>query len=301
MSKRFWRNALILILGLLAMEIALRLVGFGKIPCYYKSLDYEYALKPNQEMTRFGSYIYINSQGMRSDELRTDAIKILKFGDSVLNGGVAADQSELTSTLLEKNLNRDGSDYQVLNVSAGSWGPDNAFAWMQKHGDFDASIIVLLFSSHDWQDQMSFEDKVGNTPYYLEENPALAITDAFYWAYTRMFDTVNWNELGVLKGSKPNNYEHNLGWDDFVNYTSSHNIPLLVYHHADRSELENQSFSEMGLQLQAFLNQNEIPVISGLEAGFEPDDYHDGIHPKPASLAKIERAILPEIHKLLGK
>src|SRR5690554_1314062 len=178
MSKRFWRNVILGILSLLAIEVALRLLGFGEIPCYYQSLDYEYALKPNQDMTRFGNYIYINSEGMRSDELRPDAIRILKFGDSVLNGGVGTDQSELTSTLLEEDLNMDGSNYQVLNVSAGSWGPDNAFSWMEKHGDYQAAAIVLLFSSHDWQDQMTFQNVVGNTPFYPQKNPQLAITDA---------------------------------------------------------------------------------------------------------------------------
>lgn len=300
MSKQFWRNILIIILGLLAMEIALRIVGFGKIPCYYKSLKYEYALKPNQEMTRFGNYIYINSQGMRSDELRPGAEKILKFGDSVLNGGVATDQSELTSTLLENDLNDTGSDYQVLNVSAGSWGPDNAFAWMQEHGNYDASAIVLLFSSHDWQDQMSFQNVVGNTPYYPEKNPTLAIVDAVYWTYTRLFDTVDWDNLGTVKGGLPARNAHDNGWDDFVAYTSKHQIPLLVYHHADRNELKNQSFSEMGLHLEAFLKQNNVTVISGLDSGLVLDDYRDEIHPKPSGLAKIEKAILPELKKILN-
>ncbi len=300
MSKRFWRKIIIVILSLLAIEIALRLVGFGEIPRYDVSLNYEYALKPNQEMTRFGNYIYINSEGMRSDELRPNAIKILKFGDSVLNGGVATDQSELTSTLLEKDLNSDGSDYQVLNISAGSWGPDNAFAWMKQHGDYQAAAIVLLFSSHDWQDQMTFQNVVGNTPYYPEKNPSLAISDAIYWAYTRIFDTVDWDNLQIVKGGKPNKYEHDRGWDDFVSYASTHNIPLLVYHHADKNEFKNQTFSEMGMQLEDFLEQNDIAVISGLDSGFELDDYRDDIHPKPSGLAKIEKAILPEMRKILN-
>src|SRR5690554_6449125 len=160
MKKKFWYKVAVSILFLVVLEIALRLIGFGQIPTYYVSLDYEYAMKPNQDLKRFGNRIFINSHGMRSGELRSNSIKILKFGDSVLNGGVASDQSEITSTLLELDLNEVSSlpgDYQVLNVSAGSWGPDNAYAWMTKHGDFNAEVIVLLFSSHDWQDQMSFQ------------------------------------------------------------------------------------------------------------------------------------------------
>ena len=284
------------------MEIALRLVGFGQIPTYYVSLDYEYAMNPNQDLKRFGNRIFINSLGMRSEELRPDAVKILKFGDSVLNGGVASDQSELTSFLLEADLNSNrllSKDYQVLNVSAGSWGPDNAYAWMEKHGDFNAKAIVLLFSSHDWQDQMSYVNVVGNIPFYPDKNPTLAIIDALYWTYTRIFDTVDWNNLGVVKGGVANDYDHNIGWDNFLAYADEKDIPLLVYHHADKEECENKKFNPMGQELESFLKEHGVHVISGLNATLELSDYRDEIHPNAKGLLKIEQAIEPEVLKIL--
>jgi len=299
MSKPFLRNSLILLLCLLALELVLRLIGFGNIPVYYVSTKYEYALKPNQEMTRFGNYIYINSAGMRSDELRPNAAKILKFGDSVLNGGVITDQSELTSTLLEKFLNTDGADYQVLNVSAGSWGPDNAYRWMQEHGDYNAKAMILLFSSHDWQDQMEFVNVVGNTPYYPAKKPMLAITDAIYWSYSRVFKAVDWDSLGKIQGGKPIKNDHAMGWDNFVNYTDSLNIPLIVYHHADRSENEKGAYNKMGQELDQFLKDKNVTVVSGLNSGLVDNDYRDGIHPEPSGLKKIEKTIEPVVLKQL--
>lgn len=302
MKKKSWYKIAIGILFLVVLEIALRLIGFGQIPTYYVSLDYEYAMNPNQDIKRFGNRVFINSLGMRSEELRPDAIKILKFGDSVLNGGVATDQSELTSSLLESDLNSNpllSADYQVLNVSSGSWGPDNAYAWMEKHGDFNAKAIVLIFSSHDWQDQISFVNVVGNTPFYPNENPTLAIIDALHWAYTRIFNTVDWNNLGVVKGGIPNDYDHNIGWDKFFAFANEKDIPLLVYHHADRQECENKEYNRMGQELELFLKENGVHVISGFNAHLELSDYRDEIHPNAEGLLKIELAIKPEILKIL--
>lgn len=303
MKKKSWyKIAVGILLFLVALEIVLRLIGFGQILTYYVSLDYEYAMNPNQDLKRFGNHIFINSLGMRSEELRPETVKILKIGDSILNGGVATDQSELTSSLLEADLNSNQSlsaEYQVLNVSAGSWGPDNAYAWMETYGDFDAKIIVLMFSSHDWQDQMSFVNVVGNVPFYPDKNPTLAISDAVYWAYTRIFNTVDWNNLSVIKDGVPNDYDHNIGWGNFLAYANENDIPLLVYHHADKQECENNEYNEMGQKLESFLQENGVHVILGINAHLELSDYRDGIHPNTEGLLKIEQAIEPEVLKIL--
>lgn len=279
--------------------MVLRLIGFGHFPLYYVSSQYEYALKPNQEIKRFGNRIYINDQGMRSEELNPNSMKILKFGDSVLNGGVATDQSELTSTLLQEDLNLQGGNYQVLNVSAGSWGVSNAYAWLLEHGDYQAKAIVLLFSSHDWQDQMTFQNVVGEIPFYPSQNPTLAITDAVYWTYSRFFDSVEWNELGYSKDNRPPLKDHDYGWDNFIAYANENNIPLIVYHHANKKEIETGKWIDMGVELEDFLSQNHIKSISGLEAGFNLDDFRDDIHPNPSGLLKIEKAILPQLEIVL--
>ncbi len=300
MSKRFWRNFLIVILGLLVLEAALRFIGFGSIPLYYSSAQFEYALKPNQDINRFGNQIYINKEGMRSDELDANSNKILKFGDSVLNGGVAIDQSELASSILQADLNQEGGNYQVLNVSAGSWGAGNAYAWLMEHGDYRAKAIVLLFSSHDWQDQMTFQKVVGETPFYPDENPVLAITDAVSWTYSRFFNSVDWNELGYSKVDRPSLKDHDYGWNKFITYCAERDIPLLVYHHANKKESKTGEWSEMGVELERFLMENQVRTISGLNAGLEPIDYRDEIHPEPSGLLKIEKAILPEL-KIIQK
>lgn len=300
---RWWLKVLLYCSAvLLLLEGLLRFgLGFGSIPVYHSSAVYEYGLSPNQELTRFGKQYTINEAGMRSKALAKDEFRILKFGDSVLNGGVATDQSALASSTLESRLSTrfPEKSLRVLNVSAGSWGPDNAYSWMQAHGDFDARAIVLLFSSHDWQDQMSFQDVVGNVPFYPASQPIWAIGDAFSWLLSRYFTKVNWSTLPQIPGGQPKPRPHNSGWEAFAAYTDSAGIPLLVYHHPTRSEWEQGAWMPHGLALQAWLSQNNINAISGLSAGYTAEAYRDDIHPSDVGQRLIADVLEPHLQAII--
>lgn len=283
-------------------ELLLRFVfGFGNVPVYYSSPSYEYALQPSQEINRFGNKYQINSNGMRSENLRSGELRILKFGDSVLNGGITTDQNELASSILEYKLDPLIADrgVRVLNISAGSWGPDNAFAWMNEHGNFDAVGLVLLFSSHDWQDQMTFDNVVGTIPFYPAEKHTFAITDAAHWIYSRYFQKIAWNDLPKIENSTAEKHDFNPGWERFISYSRSEMIPLIVYHHANREEILRNEWTQDGKALQLFLKENKVSVVSGLESGFDAADFRDMIHPTPSGQEKIAKALEPELRELI--
>ncbi len=300
---RWWLKALLYsCTALILLEGVLRFgLGFGSIPVYHTSAVYEYGLSPNQELTRFGKHFKINAAGMRSEALGEGEFRILKFGDSVLNGGVATDQPMLASSILESRLSATFPEkgLRVLNVSAGSWGPDNAYAWMQTHGDFHARAIVLLFSSHDWQDQMSFQNVVGNVPFYPASQPTWAIGDAITWLLSRHFTRVDWGALPQIPGGQPNPGPHNSGWEAFAAYADSVGIPLLVYHHPARGEWEQGAWMPNGLALQAWLNQNSINTISGLSAGYTAEAYRDDIHPSDVGQRIIADALEQHLQAII--
>lgn len=300
---RFWFKLLaISLLVLVLLEVFLRLIfGFGEIPVYYKSSDYEYALAANQDINRFGNSYYINASGMRSAELGEGEFRILKFGDSILNGGIATDQDELASSVLEARMNipERPEHLRILNVSAGSWGPDNAFTWMQEHGDFDAKIIVLLFSSHDWQDQMSFQDVVGRISFYPEHQPYTAISDAIRWIFSRYVEHINWNALPKTKRISGETHPYNPGWEAFITYTNENDIPFLVYHHATAEEVLSGKWDEKGKALENFLSEQGAQVVSGLDANFTADDFRDALHPNTSGQQKIADALEPVLNELL--
>ncbi len=45
----------------------------------------------------------------------------------------------------------------VGNISAGSWGPGNWLAYAEEYGFFDADVIVLVISSHDIEDNPTYQ------------------------------------------------------------------------------------------------------------------------------------------------
>ena len=147
MNRRFWLRLGIFVGSFLLVELFFRLIGFGTRPLYQESLDYEYALISNQKVKRLNVEFTTNSLGMRSRELDSKSKLILGFGDSVINGGMAISQEELASSIIDSALTASGSEYQFANVSAGSWGVSNAFAWLMSKELNDPEIIVLLFSA----------------------------------------------------------------------------------------------------------------------------------------------------------
>ena len=176
------KTALAVLLFIIITELILRYVfGFCNAPLYLEDPDFEYIYAPNQSHFRFRNVVRTNEESMRSDSISaSDTTVILLIGDSVINGGNPTDHNELASTILEKNLTEKlGRKIRVLNISAGSWGPDNAFAFLKKKGTFNADMICLVASSHDAYDNMSFNKIVGIFPNYPNKQYKIAIYE-FY-------------------------------------------------------------------------------------------------------------------------
>lgn len=126
---------------------------------------------PNQDGYRFGNHYHYNSYSQRSEEPDTTKQIVLGLGDSVIFGGVQTDQDSLATTRFTQE-----TGIQMLNISAGSWGPDNCAAYLKEKGLFHAKAMFLLVSSHDAHDNMTFEPVVGVHPSYLDKQYKLA-----YW------------------------------------------------------------------------------------------------------------------------
>ena len=143
----------------------------------------EYIPAPNQHSVRFGNKIAYNEYSMRSLPIDADdRCIVLGFGDSVLNGGTLTDQDSIATTIVEKQLQRTNESIRFLNISAGSWGPDNCAAYLNKFGSFNAKMIILFVSSHDAYDNMTFEKTVGVHKSYPKEQYHLAFLN--FWKGT---------------------------------------------------------------------------------------------------------------------
>ncbi|MDP5338817.1 MAG: SGNH/GDSL hydrolase family protein [Nodularia sp. (in: cyanobacteria)] len=184
--------ALIIFLAVVGLfvvvEVGLRsLLGFGNPLIYIGDPQIGYLLAPNQRTRRFGNRIAINQYSMRSPPVEkipaASTLRVLIIGDSIANGGWWTDQDQTISNLIslalkEKNL----SNYQeieVLNASANSWGPRNELAYLQRFGNFQAEVVVLLINTDDLFANAPTSLPVGRDRNYPDKKPPLALAEVW--------------------------------------------------------------------------------------------------------------------------
>lgn len=188
----------LVILGILSafillVEIALKVIfGFGNPLIYIADDQIGYLLAPNQKTRRYSNTIEINQYSMRSAAVQLNRpdgmLRILLLGDSIANGGWWTDQNQTISQQIADQLaaNLHKQQYltfyqkiEVLNASANSWGPRNELAYLQKFGDFDAQIIVLLINTDDLFAPAPTSLPVGRDRNYPNRQPLSALGELF--------------------------------------------------------------------------------------------------------------------------
>ena len=269
-----------------SIELFLRhYFGFCDALLYQSNDKYEYIAQPNQDRYRFGAHILYNSYSQRNEEPDSTKIKILGLGDSVLFGGTWMDQDSLATTLFSQE-----TGMQMLNISAGSWGPDNCTAYLKEKGTFDAHAMILVCSSHDAYDVMSFFPVVGNFPTYPDKQYSLAICELIdryviprgkmiFAKYSAKLDP----DAAVVKAAQHNSVAKksqifNSGFDQLKMIADSLRIPFGIYLHAEIGELQRGAYNDMGQQICQWAETNQIPLMKGLKNGETAEMYKDIIH-----------------------
>ena len=286
---------------IVVVEVFMRLYfGFCDTVLMQSSPDYEYIAQPNQKRFRFRNHISYNNNSMRSKEVNQKAVKILGFGDSVINGGVQTDNDSLATTILSDALTVNYQrEIQFLNISAGSWGPDNCYAYMEKNGDFGAKAIFLFFSSHDAYDNMNFDPILD-----LQKSfPSKQYISAIYelcdrYLIPKLINKISsskTNDLGINKKSEESRF--NTGFKSFLDYSKKNNIPLVIYLHADKKEYQAGAYNEQGNEIIEFAQKNKVPIILDLENNLGISDFRDGIHINSQGQKRLANTILKYIHQ----
>lgn len=309
MKRRIYITIACFIFILFILEFILRFkFGFCDALLYQSSDKYEYIAQPNQDRYRFGAHILINSHSQRSEEPDTTKMKILGLGDSVLFGGTWMDQDSLATTLFSQK-----SGMQMLNISAGSWGPDNCAAYLKEKGTFDAQAMVLVCSSHDAYDVMSFAPVVGIYPTYPNRQYSLAIWELIdryliprgkilFTKYSAKLDpdaaVVNATQHTSVAKKSPIS---NPGFDQLKAIADSLHIPFGIYLHAETGELQQGSYNEMGKQICQWAETNKVPLMKGLENGEKPEMYKDIIHLNEKGQRHLASCLEQLVNKLLPK
>jgi hypothetical protein len=276
--------------------------GFGEMSILFQEdAVSEYIAQPNQNKRRFGNKVIYNQFSMRSDPVtQDDKCVILGFGDSVFNGGTLTDQDSLATTIVENDLQKKKKGVRFLNVSAGSWGPDNCAGYLNKYGSFNAKMIILFVSSHDAHDNMTFEKVVGIHQSYPKEAYSFAIQEVIVryitpWIVNLIDPTKMVDDLMINK----NGNGFNSGFEFFKNFTQKNNIPFLVCLHAESEEIRAGNFNAQGKEILQYCALNNIKVISGLEIGEELNEFVDHIHINEKGQKRWAKVLYREIDETI--
>lgn len=277
-TKSKKKMTLYIMIFLIVFELILRFgFGFCDAPLFLKSEKYEYIYAPNQHRFRFGKEIYYNEYSMRSEAIDSTKIHVLGLGDSVINGGVQTDQSTLATNLVSSKLS-----LQLLNISAGSWGPDNVAAYLMEKGLFNAKAMILVVSSHDAHDNMDFKEVVDKHLSYPSRQYKLAIWELIERYLIPRF-IQSWHkstidpDQAVAKGIQKKGKIFNVGFDQLKFIAKKANIPLIIYLHPEKVELQNKNYNEQGLEIIRWGEINHIEVIKGINIE-KVSNFRDAIH-----------------------
>ena len=282
----------------------MRFYGFANAPLFEESIAYEYIAKPNQDMMRFGNHIHYNSYSQRSDEPDTTKVIILGLGDSVINGGVQVDQDDIATSLFTKE-----TGMQMLNISVGSWGPDNCAAYLRENGLFGAKAMFLVVSSHDAHDNINHQPVVGVHPSYPDKQYPLAWAELLErYVLPRVLPRKKTTEPDpdqkVLRaiskdgtGIKKDGVVFNPGFDELKVMADKASIPLIVYLHADQEELKQGRYNEQVEEVIEWAEKNEVTFVRELDYEFTSQDYRDGIHLSKSGQRKLADIMKKLIYK----
>ena len=277
---------------LIVLEFICRFVlGFGDAPLFQSDNHFEYIAQPNQDRYRFLCHYKTNSYSQRSEEPDSIRKRVLGLGDSVLYGGTWMDQDSLATTLFTNE-----TGVQMLNISCGSWGPDNCAAYLRRYGTFGASAMFLVCSSHDAYDVMTFQPVVGFYKQYPDKQYISALWEMidrylypmaylsiYRWFYhkTPVPQYVDPDAQVAQKAANrqviQKGYLFNPGFDQLKHIADSCQIPLVVYLHAEQGELERGEYNNMGQAIINWCDSAGVTLVKGIETE-KPDMYRDPIH-----------------------
>ena len=310
-SKRTALAVLVLLAAIICAELFCRFaLGMCDAPLFRSDADYEYIPQANQDRYRFFCRYRTNAYCQRSEAPDSTKKRILGLGDSVLYGGTSMDQDSLATTIFSLE-----TGMQMLNVSAGSWGPDNCAAYLRKHGTFGASAMVLVCSSHDAYDVMTFAPVVGVYPTFPDRQYKCGLWELLdrylvpkmkFWynsiAGPADAPAVQYADPDAQVARRAANRQvlqkglrFNPGFDELKHIADSCGIPFAIYLHPETGELAAGAYNDMGKEIIHWADTAGVHLVVGISTE-TADMYRDCIHLN----GKGQRHLADELKKIIG-
>jgi len=292
LSRKTKRRVVIGVVSIVVLVVATELVarwvlGLGDPPLSVAHPAIEYMFAPDQDRQRFGNRILINDYGMRSESFpkqksKANELRIMVFGDSVINGGNLTDHAELATTIVKQSL-AERTDRPVIvgNISAGSWGPPNHLAYLNEYGLFDADLVIVVVSSHDYADVPTFE------PLDPSSHPTRTPWLATWEGMTRYLPRyLPWpgvdDEQQQDHDDEPSEATINESLSalkQFISHVQSRDVPVVVIQHWSRGEVKSNAPEPGHARIAATVDSLGVPVYQDAASLRNADDpFRDHIH-----------------------
>ena len=180
-----------LLAALVGTEIFLRVYfGFARPLLYQADAACGFIVKPDQDIVRLRSHNFINHVSMRSPEFAEQpapgTLRLLFVGDSVTYGTTYVTQDAIFPTRVAAELPAAvHQPVEVLNASAGGWGPGNEVAYLMSRGTYHANVVLMVWNTGDFGQPFAELPKEVSFP---TQNPATAIGEVWTrYAKPRLF------------------------------------------------------------------------------------------------------------------
>lgn len=269
--KRIILSLVAFCLCLISVELGLRVAGLHELPMYEVSDRYEYRFVPNQRCSVIGKDVVINNLGLRGElpDGRNNAI-VWYCGDSVINGGIHTQEDSLATTIWDKHAEiQFESDVATVNISQGSWGPENTFGFCKHHLTELSSpnLIVLAVSSHDWNDRMTF-CYGGHTKDMPSHN---------YGALANVLNKYFGHSNTCANQTNAYSFPEGAEFDQWLQFSRELNSKLMLYLHPTMEEIQAGTYDLNGNEILKWAGRNRVFVCKGLN-NLSENGFRDNIH-----------------------
>lgn len=316
-KRRLWPRLLIglacaVVVLLIAGELFARFaLGLGDPPLVERDPTIVYLFQPNQLCHRFGHVIKYNQYSMRSEDFpahKSDPheLRVMMFGNSIINGGALTDQSQIASEMLEGELSKDlGRPVVVGNISAGGWGPPNELAYARRYGLFDADVVLIVCTTRDYAN-VPTAGLIGVDPSLPDTKPKSALWEGFTRYFLPWLRSSVQPHEGYLPSTTVDPKDVKIAeaaLHELIAMARQSGAKVLIAHHPDKGE-SSDAPPVGAVALKEFAQREGVPLIEfgpALRAAQSrgEDIYSDGIHLTAAGQRVILSVIQPAIEEAL--
>ena len=179
-----------LVVGLLMVEVCLRIAGYSYPNFYMPDPDRGIALRPSMEgwYRREGlNYVRINSDGLRDREHSklkpADTLRIAVIGDSYAEA-LQVPMENAFWAVMEQRLQEcpafAGQKVEVINFGVSGYGTAQELITLRQHvWDYSPDIIMLAVTTNNDITDNSRSFKRTNIPYFIYRDGQLVLDDSF--------------------------------------------------------------------------------------------------------------------------